>query len=191
MFEKIIPLTTTKRQQSKIAKLQKKFSIESQDSLGTLLFLIYDFFIAENQEAYQACLKIMEDIGFPEKGQALQWPFIEPAYWLKYYLADASEKTRIHDYLLSLEKGRPDHMITKRLNNILSDETIQYAKDSYEDKDNTPLDKYEAGLALLQDELMQLTYKPINDPTRLNQTEEVENIISELKEQFQKINKFI
>ena len=192
MFEKIIPLAATKRQQSKLAKLQKSFKPTRKDNLADLQFLIYDFFIAENQEAYQACLEIMEKIGFPDGGEALQWPFIEPAYWLKYYLAEAADKETIHNYLFSImTKNWPDHRTKKWLDNMLSDETIRHRKAKYSQPSNTPLEKYEWGLSLLKDHLMQLTYKPSDDPTRASQISEIEALVAELKQQFQKINKFI
>lgn len=45
MFEEIIPLAATKRQQSKLAKLQKIFKPSRKDNLADLQFLIYDFLL--------------------------------------------------------------------------------------------------------------------------------------------------
>lgn len=119
MFETVISLAQTQRQRSKLTKLQKSFKPSRKDDLATLQFLIYDFFIAENQEAYQSCLKIMEDVGFPEGGEALQWPFIEPAYWLKYYLAQTPEKIAIYNYLFDIKtKEWPSHRVKKWLDTV-------------------------------------------------------------------------
>lgn len=192
MFDSIIPLATTKKQQSKLMKLQKSFKSTRKSDLETLQFLIYDFFISGNIDAYQACLEIMEEIGFPEGGEALLWPFIEPAYWLKYYLSSQSDREKIYIYLYSLmTKDEPNHQIEKWLNTILSDEWVKTTKEKYENKNNTPLDKYSWGLNVLKKELMQLTYKPLEDSSRAGLVLEIEKIINELKEQFQKINKFI
>ena len=106
IFEQLAPLAETKKQQTTVSKfIEKGFKFTRQPDAQKFTFLVYDFFIAGNMPAVQLCIDYLVAQGYPtaeNKKQFLNWIFMEPVYYLKYFISDASTQKKLHYDLLNL-----------------------------------------------------------------------------------------
>ena len=132
IFEQLAPLAETKKQQTTVAKfIEKGFKFTRQPDAQKFTFLVYDFFIAGNMPAVQLCIDYLVAQGYPtaeNKKQFLNWIFMEPVYYLKYFISDTSTQKKLHHDLLNLwyesskrqlleqDKGKHDEAYIKALN---------------------------------------------------------------------------
>ena len=106
IFEQLAPLAETKKQQTTVAKfIEKGFKFTRQPDVQKFTFLVYDFFIAGNMPAVQLCIDYLVAQGYPtaeNEKKFLNWVFMEPVYYLKYFISDASTQKKLHHDLLNL-----------------------------------------------------------------------------------------
>ena len=106
VFEQLAPLAQTKKQQTAVAKfVEKGFKFTRQPDAQKFTFLVYDFFVAGNMPAVQLCIDYLVAQGYPtaeNKKQFLNWIFMEPIYYLKYFISDASIQKKLHHDILNL-----------------------------------------------------------------------------------------
>lgn len=154
VFEQLAPLAQTKKQQTAVAKfVEKGFKFTRQPDAQKFTFLVYDFFVAGNMPAVQLCIDYLVAQGYPtaeNKKQFLNWIFMEPIYYLKYFISDASIQKKLHHDILNLwyestkrqilehDKGKHDEAyidawvkanVNKTLSIIRSGETIASRKE--------------------------------------------------------------
>ncbi len=153
IFEQLAPLARTKKQQITVAKfIEKGFKFTRQSDAQKFTFLVYDFFVAGNMPAVQLCIYYLVAQGYPtakNEKKFLNWVFMEPVYYLKYFISDTSTQKKLHHDLLNLwyestkrqilehDKGKHDEVyidawvkanVNKTLSIIRSGETIASRK---------------------------------------------------------------
>ena len=106
IFEQLATLAETKKQQTTVAKfIEKGFKFTRQPDAQKFTFLVYDFFVAGNMPAVQLCIDYLVAQAYPtaeNKKKFLNWVFMEPVYYLKYFISDASTQKKLHHDLLNL-----------------------------------------------------------------------------------------
>ena len=214
IFEQLATLAETKKQQTTVAKfIEKGFKFTRQPDAQKFTFLVYDFFIAGNMPAVQLCIDYLVAQGYPtaeNKKQFLNWIFMEPVYYLKYFISDASTQKKLHHDLLNLwyesskrqllehDKGKHDEAyinawneanVSKTLSIIRSGETIASRKEDVAKHSKTPNDEYEQNVNLLDEYCRALLYTAETTESQQELVAETQSHIALLKDLYKKVNK--
>ena len=214
IFEQLAPLAETKKQQTTVAKfIEKGFKFTRQSDAQKFTFLVYDFFVAGNIPAVQLCIDYLVAQGYPtaeNEKQFLNWVFMEPVYYLKYFISDASTQKKLHHDLLNLwyesskrqllehDKGKHDEAyidawneanVSKTLSIIRSGETIASRKEDVTKHSKTPNDEYEQNVNLLDEYCRALLYTAETTESQQELVAETQNHIALLKDLYKKVNK--
>ena len=214
IFEQLAPLAETKKQQTTVAKfIEKGFKFTRQPDVQKFTFLVYDFFIAGNMPAVQLCIDYLVAQGSPTAENAkkfLNWVFLEPVYYLKYFISDASTQKKLHHDLLNLwyesnkrllleqDKGKHDEAyinawneanVNKTLSIIRSGETIASRKEDVAKHSKTPNDEYEQNVNLLDEYCRALLYTAETTESQQELVAETQSHIALLKDLYKKVNK--
>ena len=214
IFEQLAPLAETKKQQTTIAKfIEKGFKFTRQPDVQKFTFLVYDFFIAGNMPAVQLCIDYLVAQGYPtaeNKKQFLNWIFMEPVYYLKYFISDASTQKKLHHDLLNLwyesskrqlleqDKGKHDEAyinawneasVNKTLSIIRSGETIASRKEDVAKHSKTLNDEYDQNVNLLYEYCHALLYTAETTQSQQELVAETQSHIALLKDLYKKVNK--
>ena len=214
IFEQLSPLAETKKQQTTVAKfIEKGFKFTRQPDAQKFTFLVYDFFVAGNMPAVQLCIDYLVAQGYPtaeNKKQFLNWIFMEPVYYLKYFISDASTQKKLHHYLLNLwyesskrqlleqDKGKHDEAyinawneanVNKTLSVIRSGETIASRKEDVVELAESLNDEYELNISLLDEYCRALLYTAETTESQQELVAETQNHIALLKDLYKKVNK--
>ena len=188
-LEKLEPLCSIPSQLKKLEQLKKKFSPQSQASLDKFWFLMFDFFIAENEKAMRMCFSILESDKFLWDGAKNVAPWLISGLSLRYFTTEA-EQPSIHKRLIDRYlKDSESHIAEKNIANALSPETLEEPKKAYTSKDNTAKEKYEFGVMLLGDYLRAFALRGANLDPADRFLPEAQQLIGELRELYKKINK--
>ena len=214
IFEQLAPLAETKKQQTAIAKfIEKGFKFTRQSDAQKFTFLVYDFFVAGNIPAMQLCIDYLVAQGYPtaeNEKKFLNWVFMEPIYYLKYFISDASTQKKLHHDLLNLwyestkrqilehDKGKHDEAyidawneanVSKTLSIIRSGETIASRKEDVAKHSKTPNDEYEQNVNLLDEYCRALLYTAETTESQQELVAETQSHIALLKDLYKKVNK--
>jgi len=214
IFEQLAPLAETKKQQTTVAKfIEKGFKFTRQPDAQKFTFLVYDFFIAGNMPAVQLCIDYLVAQAYPtaeNKKKFLNWVFMEPVYYLKYFISDASTQKKLHHDLLNLwyesskrllleqDKGKHDEAyinawneanVNKTLSIIRSGETIASCKEDVAKHSKTPNDEYEQNVNLLDEYCRALLYTAETTESQQELVAETQSHIALLKDLYKKVNK--
>ena len=214
IFEQLATLAETKKQQTTVAKfIEKGFKFTRQPDAQKFTFLIYDFFIAGNMPAVQLCIDYLVAQAYPtaeNEKQFLNWVFMEPVYYLKYFISDASTQKKLHHDLLNLwyesskrqllehDKGKHDEAyinawneanVSKTLSIIRSGETIASRKEDVAKHSKTPNDEYEQNVNLLDEYCRALLYTAETTESQQELVAETQSHIALLKDLYKKVNK--
>ena len=214
IFEQLAPLAETKKQQTTVAKfIEKGFKFTRQPDAQKFTFLVYDFFIAGNMPAVQLCIDYLVAQGYPtaeNEKKFLNWVFMEPVYYLKYFISDASTQKKLHHDLLNLwyesnkrllleqDKGKHDEAyinawneanVNKTLSIIRSGETIASRKEDVAKHSKTPNDEYEQNVNLLDEYCRALLYTAETTESQQELVAETQSHIALLKDLYKKVNK--
>jgi len=214
IFEQLAPLAETKKQQTTVAKfIEKGFKFTRQPDVQKFTFLVYDFFIAGNMPAVQLCIDYLVAQGYPtaeNEKKFLNWVFMEPVYYLKYFISDASTQKKLHHDLLNLwyesnkrllleqDKGKHDEAyinawneanVNKTLSIIRSGETIASRKEDVAKHSKTPNDEYEQNVNLLDEYCRALLYTAETTESQQELVAETQSHIALLKDLYKKVNK--
>ena len=214
IFEQLAPLAETKKQQTTVAKfIEKGFKFTRQSDAQKFTFLVYDFFVAGNMPAVQLCIDYLEAQGYPtaeNEKKFLNWVFMEPVYYLKYFISDASTQKKLHHDLLNLwyesskrqlleqDKGKHDEAyidawneanVNKTLSIIRSGETIASCKEDVAKHSRTLNDEYEQNVNLLDEYCRALLYTAETTESQQELVAETQSHIALLKDLYKKVNK--
>ena len=214
IFEQLAPLAETKKQQTTVAKfIEKGFKFTRQPDAQKFTFLVYDFFVAGNTPAVQLCIDYLVAQGYPtaeNEKKFLNWVFMEPVYYLKYFISDASTQKKLHHDLLNLwyesnkrllleqDKGKHDEAyinawneanVNKTLSIIRSGETIASRKEDVAKHSKTPNDEYEQNVNLLDEYCRALLYTAETTESQQELVAETQSHIALLKDLYKKVNK--
>ena len=214
IFEQLARLAETKKQQTTVAKfIEKGFKFTRQPDAQKFTFLVYDFFVAGNMPAVQLCIDYLVAQGYPtaeNKKQFLNWIFMEPVYYLKYFISDASTQKKLHHDLLNLwyesskrqlleqDKGKHDEAyidawneatINKTLSIIRSGETIASRKEDVAKHSKTLNDEYDQNVNLLYEYCRALLYTAETTQSQQELVAETQSHIALLKDLYKKVNK--
>ena len=214
IFEQLAPLAETKKQQTTVAKfIEKGFKFTRQPDAQKFTFLVYDFFIAGNMPAVQLCIDYLVAQGYPtaeNKKQFLNWIFMEPVYYLKYFISDTSTQKKLHHDLLNLwyesskrqlleqDKGKHDEAyidawneanINKTLSIIRSGETIASRKEDVVELAESLNDEYELNISLLDEYCRALLCTAETTESQQELVAETQSHIALLKDLYKKVNK--
>ena len=214
IFEQLAPFVETKKQQTTVAKfIEKGFKFTRQPDVQKFTFLVYDFFIAGNMPAVQLCIDYLVAQGYPtaeNEKKFLNWVFMEPVYYLKYFISDASTQKKLHHDLLNLwyesskrqlleqDKGKHDEAyinawneasVNKTLSIIRSGETIASRKEDVAKHSKTPNDEYEQNVNLLDEYCRALLYTAETTESQQELVAETQSHIALLKDLYKKVNK--
>ena len=214
VFERLAPLAQTKKQQTAVAKfIEKGFKFTRQPDAQKFTFLVYDFFVAGNMPAVQLCIDYLAAQGYPtaeNEKQFLNWVFMEPVYYLKYFISDASTQKKLHHDLLNLwyesnkrllleqDKGKHDEAyidawvkanVNKTLSIIRSGETIASCKEDVAKHSRTLNDEYEQNICLLDEYCRALLYTAETTQSQQELVAQTQNHIVLLKDLYKKVNK--
>ena len=214
IFEQLAPLAETKKQQTTVAKfIEKGFKFTRQPDAQKFTFLVYDFFVAGNMPAVQLCIDYLVAQGYPtaeNEKKFLNWVFMEPVYYLKYFISDASTQKKLHHDLLNLwyesnkrllleqDKGKHDEAyinawneanVNKTLSIIRSGETIASRKEDVAKHSKTPNDEYEQNVNLLDEYCRALLYTAETTESQQELVAETQSHIALLKDLYKKVNK--
>ena len=214
IFEQLAPLAETKKQQTTVAKfIEKGFKFTRQPDAQKFTFLVYDFFIAGNMPAVQLCIDYLVAQGYPtaeNEKQFLNWVFMEPVYYLKYFISDTSTQKKLHHDLLNLwyksnkrqlleqDKGKHDEAyidawneasVNKTLSIIRSGETIASRKEDVAKHSKTPNDEYDQNVNLLYEYCRALLYTAETTQSQQELVAETQSHIALLKDLYKKVNK--
>ena len=214
IFEQLAPLAETKKQQTAIAKfIEKGFKFTRQSDAQKFTFLVYDFFVAGNIPAVQLCIDYLVAQGYPtaeNEKKFLNWVFMEPVYYLKYFISDASTQKKLHHDLLNLwyesskrllieqDKGKHDEAyidawneanVSKTLSIIRSGETIASGKEDVAKHSRTLNDEYEQNVNLLDEYCRALLYTAETTESQQELVAETQSHIALLKDLYKKVNK--
>ena len=140
----------------------------------------------------------------------LNWVFIEPVYYLKYFIGDASTQKKLHHDLLNLwyesgkrqlleqDKGKHDETyidtwneanVSKTLSIIRSGETIASCKEDVAKLAESLDVEYELNISLLDEYCRALLYTAETTQSRQELMAETQNHIALLKDLYKKVNK--
>lgn len=214
IFEQLAPLAETKKQQTTVAKfIEKGSKFTRQPDAQKFTFLVYDFFVAGNMPAVQLCIDYLVAQGYPtaeNKKQFLNWIFMEPVYYLKYFISDASTQKKLHHDLLNLwyestkrqileqDKGKHDEAyidawneanINKTLSIIRSGETIASRKEDVVELAESLNDEYELNISLLDEYCRALLCTAETTESQQELVAEIQSHIALLKDLYKKVNK--
>ena len=214
VFERLVPLAQTKKQQTAVAKfIEKGFKFTRQPDAQKFTFLVYDFFVAGNMPAVQLCIDYLVAQGYPtaeNEKKFLNWIFMEPVYYLKYFISDASTQKKLHYDLLNLwyestkrqileqDKGKRDEAyidawvkanVNKTLSAIRSGETIASQKEDVAKHSRTLNDEYEQNIGLLDEYCRALLYTAETTQSQQELVAEIQSHIALLKDLYKKVNK--
>ena len=214
VFERLAPLAQTKKQQTAVAKfIEKGFKFTRQPDAQKFTFLVYDFFVAGNMPAVQLCIDYLVAQGYPaaeNEKKFLNWVFMEPVYYLKYFIGDASTQKKLHHDLLNLwyesskrqlleqDKGKHDEAyidawvkanVNKTLSIIRSGETIASRKEDVAKHSRTLNDEYEQNICLLDEYCRALLYTAETTQSQQELVAQTQNHIALLKDLYKKVNK--
>ena len=214
IFEQLAPLAETKKQQTTVAKfIEKGFKFTRQPDAQKFTFLVYDFFIAGNIPAVQLCIDYLVAQRYPtaeNEKKFINWIFMEPVYYLKYFISDASTQKKLHHDLLNLwyesskrllieqDKGKHDEAyidawneanVSKTLSIIRSGETIASRKEDVAKHSKTPNDEYEQNVNLLDEYCRALLYTAETTESQQELVAETQSHIALLKDLYKKVNK--
>lgn len=214
VFERLAPLAQTKKQQTAVAKfIEKGFKFTRQPDAQKFTFLVYDFFVAGNMPAVQLCIDYLVAQGYPaaeNEKKFLNWVFMEPVYYLKYFIGDASTQKKLHHDLLNLwyesskrqlleqDKGKHDEAyidawvkanVNKTLSIIRSGETIASRKEDVAKHSRTLNDEYEQNICLLDEYCRALLYAAETTQSQQELVAQTQNHIALLKDLYKKVNK--
>ena len=214
VFERLAPLAQTKKQQTAVAKfIEKGFKFTRQPDAQKFTFLVYDFFIAGNMPAVQLCIDYLVAQAYPtaeNKKKFLNWIFMEPVYYLKYFISDASIQKKLHHDLLNLwyestkrqileqDKGKHDEVyidawvkanVNKTLSIIRSGETIASCKEDVVELAESLNDEYEQNISLLDEYCRALLYTAETTESQQELVAEIQSHIALLKDLYKKVNK--
>jgi len=214
IFEQLAPLAETKKQQTTVAKfIEKGFKFTRQPDVQKFTFLVYDFFIAGNMPAVQLCIDYLVAQGYPtaeNEKKFLNWVFMEPVYYLKYFISDASTQKKLHHDLLNLwyesnkrllleqDKGKHDEAyinawneanVNKTLSIIRSGETIASCKEDVAKHSRTLNGEYEQNISLLDEYCRALLYTAETTESQQELVAEIQSHIALLKDLYKKVNK--
>ena len=214
IFEQLAPLAETKKQQTTVAKfIEKGFKFTRQPDVQKFKLLTADFFVAGNMPAVQLCIDYLVAQGYPtaeNEKQFLNWVFMEPIYYLKYFISDTSTQKKLHHDLLNLwyksskrqlleqDKGKHDEAyidawneenVNKTLSIIRSGETIASRKEDVAKHSKTPNDEYEQNVNLLYEYCRALLYTAETTQSQQELVAETQSHIALLKDLYKKVNK--
>ena len=214
VFERLAALAQTKKQQTAVAKfIEKGFKFTRQPDARKFTFLVYDFFVAGNMGAVQLCIDYLVAQGYPtaeNKKQFLNWIFMEPVYYLKYFISDASTQKKLHHDLLNLwyestkrqilehDKGKHDEAyidawveanVNKTLSIIRSGETIASRKEDVVELAESLNDEYELNISLFDEYCRALLYTAETTQSQQELVAQIQNHIALLKDLYKKVNK--
>jgi len=214
IFERLAALAQTKKQQTAVAKfIEKGFKFTRQPDAQKFTFLVYDFFVAGNMPAVQLCIDYLVAQGYPtaeNEKKFLNWIFMEPVYYLKYFISDASTQKKLHHNLLNLwyestkrqileqDNGKHDEAyidawvkanVNKTLSIIRSGETIASCKEDVAKHSRTLNDEYEQNIGLLDEYCRALLYTAETTQNQQELVSETQNHIASLKDLYKKVNK--
>ena len=214
VFERLAPLAQTKKQQTAVAKfIEKGFKFTRQPDAQKFTFLVYDFFIAGNMPAVQLCIDYLVVQAYPtaeNKKKFLNWIFMEPVYYLKYFISDASIQKKLHHDLFNLwyestkrqileqDKGKHDEAyidewskanVNKTLSIIRSGETIASRKEDVVELAESLNDEYELNISLLDEYCRALLYTAETTQSQQELVAQTQNHIALLKDLYKKVNK--
>ena len=214
VFERLAPLAQTKKQQTAVAKfIEKGFKFTRQPDAQKFTFLVYDFFVAGNMPAVQLCIDYLVAQGYPtaeNEKKFLNWVFMEPIYYLKYFISDASTQKKLHHDLLNLwyestkrqilehDKGKHDEAyidacveanVNKTLSIIRSGETIASRKEDVVELAESLNDEYEQNICLLDEYCRALLYTAETTQSQQELVAQTQNHIALLKDLYKKVNK--
>ena len=140
----------------------------------------------------------------------LNWVFIEPVYYLKYFIGDASTQKKLHHDLLNLryesgkrqlleqDKGKHDEAyidawseanVSKTLSIIRSGETIASRKEDVAKHSKTPNDEYDQNVNLLYEYCRALLYTAETTQSQQELVAQTQSHIALLKDLYKKVNK--
>ena len=214
VFERLAPLAQTKKQQTAVAKfVEKGFKFTRQPDAQKFTFLVYDFFVAGNMPAVQLCIDYLVAQGYPtakNEKKFLNWVFMEPVYYLKYFISDVSTQKKLHHDLLNLgnettkrqllkqDNGKHDEAyidawseanVSKTLSIIRSGEAIASLKEDVAKHSKTPNDEYEQNINLLDEYCRALLYTAETTQSQQELVAQTQNHIALLKDLYKKVNK--
>ena len=214
VFERLAALAQTKKQQTAVAKfIEKGFKFTRQPDAQKFTFLVYDFFVAGNMPAVQLCIDYLVVQGYPtakNEKKFLNWVFMEPVYYLKYFISDASTQKKLHHDLLNLwyestkrqileqDKGKHDEAyidawveanVNKTLSIIRSGETIASYKEDVAKHSRTLNDEYEQNIGLLDEYCRALLYTAETTQSQQELVAQTQSHIALLKDLYKKVNK--
>ena len=207
VFERLAPLAQTKKQQTAVAKfIEKGFKFTRQPDAQKFTFLVYDFFVAGNMPAVQLCIDYLVAQGYPtaeNEKKFLNWVFMEPVYYLKYFISDASTQKKLHHDLLNLQilehdKGKHDEAyidacveanVNKTLSIIRSGETIASRKEDVVELAESLNDEYELNISLLDEYCRALLCTAETTQSQQELVAQTQNHIALLKDLYKKVNK--
>ena len=214
VFERLAALAQTKKQQTAVAKfIEKGFKFTRQPDAQKFTFLVYDFFVAGNMPTVQLCIDYLVAQGYPtaeNEKKFLNWIFMEPVYYLKYFISDASTQKKLHHNLLNLwyestkrqileqDKGKHDEAyidawvkanVNKTLSIIRSGETIASCKEDVAKHSRTINDEYEQNISLLDEYCRALLYTAETTQSQQELVAQAQNHIALLKDLYKKVNK--
>lgn len=140
----------------------------------------------------------------------LNWVFIEPVYYLKYFIGDASTQKKLHHDLLNLryesgkrqlleqDKGKHDEAyinawneanVSKTLSIIRSGETIASCKEDVAKLAESLNDEYELNISLLDEYCRALLYTAETTQSQQELVAQTQSHIALLKDLYKKVNK--
>ena len=214
IFEQLATLAETKKQQTTVAKfIEKGFKFTRQPDVQKFTFLVYDFFVAGNMPAVQLCIDYLVAQEYPtaeNEKKFLNWVFMEPVYYLKYFISDASTQKKLHHDLLNLwyesnkrllleqDKGKHDEAyinawneanVNKTLSIIRSGDTIASCKEDVAKHSRTLNDEYEQNVNLLDEYCRALLYTAETTESQQELVAETQSHIALLKDLYKKVNK--
>ena len=214
IFEQLATLAETKKQQTTVTKfIEKGFKFTRQPDAQKFTFLVYDFFVAGNMPAVQLCIDYLVAQAYPtaeNKKKFLNWIFMEPVYYLKYFISDASTQKKLHHDLLNLwyestkrqilehDEGKHDEAyidewvkanVNKTLSIIRSGETIASRKEDVVELAESLNDEYELNISLLDEYCRALLYTAETTESQQELVAETQNHIALLKDLYKKANK--
>ena len=135
---------------------------------------------------------------------------MEPVYYLKYFISDASTQKKLHHDLLNLwyestkrqilehDKGKHDEAyidewvkanVNKTLSIIRSGETIASRKKDVVELAESPNDEYELNISLLDEYCRALLYTAETTESQQELVAQTQNHIALLKDLYKKVNK--
>ena len=163
--------------------------------------------------AVQLCIDYLVAQGYPtaeNKKQFLNWIFMEPVYYLKYFISDASTQKKLHNDLLNLwyesskrqlleqDKGKHDEAyidawneanVNKTLSTIRSGETIASRKEDVVELAESLNDEYELNISLLDEYCRALLCTAETTESQQELVAEIQSHIALLKDLYKKVNK--